>query len=126
MTPQGGGAGILVKRSQVHRHLTQRCRVASIGGVGFLPCARSASTGGAGSNLILDDRFAPPAVRGLLAGKVLQLQGHSREVREVVEEAAPGGDQRLAGLVGRGVAVAVATEVARRAPAALTRAATPP
>ena len=48
------------------------------------------------------------------------------DVREVVEEAAPGDDQRQAGLAGRGVAVAVPTEAAHRALAALTRAAAPP
>ena len=44
----------------------------------------------------------------------------------MVEEAAPGDDQRQAGLAGRGVAVAVPTEAAHRALAALTRAAAPP
>ena len=56
----------------------------------------------------------------------LLLQGHDREVREVEEEATPGDDQRPAGLAGRGVAVAATTEAARRALAALTRAAAPP
>jgi hypothetical protein len=44
----------------------------------------------------------------------------------VVEEAALGDDQRQAGLAWRGVAIAVPTEAARRALAALTRAVAPP
>jgi hypothetical protein len=116
---------MLVKQSQVHRHLTQRCRVVSIDGVGFPLRARSATAGGAGNNLIFDDRFDPPVVRGLLVDECLQVQGHDPEVSQAVEEAAPGDDQRQAGLAGRGVAVPVATEAARRVLAGLTHAGSP-
>jgi hypothetical protein len=88
--------------------------------------AASAAPGGAGNNLILDHRIGPEVVRPLLPDECFRLQGHSEAVRAAVEHLVPNDDQRQAGLAGRGVAEALAAEVARRAVIAVARDATVP
>ena len=126
LTSVGGRTTVKVGPNRVRHHLTQRGAVVSIDGVGELPVAASAAPGGAGNNLILDYRIGPQAVRPLLSDECFRLQGHSEAGRAAVEHLVPNDDQRQAGLAGRGVAEALAAEVARRAAIAVARDATAP